>query len=89
VRHEDGTARELQEGREDGLDGELFADEEIVDPRELGDERGDGLLGVDQGLERADALAARDEDGPDLRDPRIPGGSARGLEVDDHERDVS
>ena len=43
---------------------------------------------VDQGVERAEALAAPDLDRADLADAVVVGRAARGLEVEDAERDV-
>ena len=49
---------------------------------------GIGPRGVDQGLELAEHLAAAHLDGADLGDRRVGGAAARGLEVDDDERDI-
>ena len=45
-------------------------------------------LGVDQGVEGAEDLAAADLDGADLGDPVVGGRSAGGLQVQDDELDV-
>ena len=89
VGHEHRVTGELEERRQHRLDRRFASDQEVVDPREVGDERGDRLFGVDQRVERPDALAPRDLDRPDLRDPRVPGRPAGRLEIDDHERDLS
>jgi hypothetical protein len=71
VSHEHRAASELEERRKDRLDGGLASDQHVVDPREVGDERGDRLLRVDQRVEGPQTLAPRDLDRPDLRDPRV------------------
>ena len=88
VRDEDRAATELQERRQDLLDRRLGGDRSVVDAGQVRDERRDRDLGVDQRLERSDALAAEVLDRPDLGDPAVGGGAARGLEVHHAERDL-
>ena len=88
VRDEHRSAAELQERRQDLLDRRLGGDGSVVDAGEMGDERWDRDLGVDQSLERPDALAAEILDRPDLGDPTVGGGAAGGLQVHDAERDL-
>jgi len=88
VRDEHRSATELQERRQDLLDRWLCGHGSIVDAGEMGDERWDRDLGVDQCLERPDALAAEVLDRPDLGDPTVGRGTAGGLQVDDAERDL-
>src|SRR5207249_11062905 len=58
------------------------------DAGEDGDRRWDGHAGVDEGLERAEALAAAELHRADLGDRARRGRGARGLEVEDAERDL-
>jgi hypothetical protein len=88
VGNEDGAAGELEEGGQDRLDRRLPPDEEVVDAGQVRDEGRDRRAGVDERLERAEALSAADPDGADLGDLGLAGGSPGGLEVDDHELDL-
>ena len=46
------------------------------------------MPGVHEGAEGAEALAAAQLHGADLGEPAVVGGAARGLDVDDAERDL-
>ena len=65
VRHDDGAARELQEARQDLRQRGRAGDKPIVDTGQVRDVGRDGPLGVDQGLERPDALEAVEPHGAD------------------------
>jgi hypothetical protein len=78
----------LQQAGEDHLDGLGVGDHAVGDAGQGGDQRWDGDLGVDQGVEGAEHLAAADLDGADLGDAVAGGGAAGGLQVQDHELDV-
>jgi hypothetical protein len=88
VRHEDRTAGELEERREDLVDRRLGRHRAVIDAGQMRDERGDRRLGVDQGLERSEALAASTLHRTDLRDTAIARRAAGGLEIHDAERHV-
>ena len=88
VGDEHRAAAELEERGQDLLDRRLGGHRSVVDAGEMRDERRDGDLGVDQCLERPDALAAEVLDRPDLGDPAVGGGAARGLQVHHAERDL-
>jgi hypothetical protein len=83
-----GAAEELQQAGEHHLDGLGVGDHAVGDAGQGGDQRWDRDLGVDQGVEGAEHLAAADPDGADLRDPVGGGGAAGDLQVQDHELDV-
>jgi hypothetical protein len=88
VGHEHRVAEELDQGGEDGLHGRRFPDRVVVDAGEVGDERGDGNAGIDQGVKRADSLATAVLHRPDLGDPRLGRRAAGRLQVHAGERDL-
>jgi hypothetical protein len=90
VRHEHAPCRELEEGRQGGLDRGRVGDHAVADPGEDRDERRDLGVRVDQRLELAEDLAAANLHRPDLGDHRATSGRAAGrLEVDDAEGEVA
>ena len=83
------TSRELEEAGEH-LGDAWGADDHLVGyAGQHRDERGDVLVGVDQGLELTQDLAAAHLDGTELGDPGAASGRATGrLEVDNAERQI-
>ena len=88
VRHEDRPPGELEERGKHRFDRWLLADEEIVDARQVRDERRDGFPWVHECLEAADPLSAEHADRADLGDPRVPRRATRRLDVHHHEVDL-
>ena len=80
---------ELEERGEHGGDAGSGANHGFGDAGEIGDGRRDGLVGVHHRLEGAEALAPAELDGANLGDGGRRRRHARGLEVDDDERDVT
>ena len=83
-----GVARELQQRRQHGLDPRRRRHQRVGEAGEHGDHRWDRPARVDEGLERAEALAATDLDGPDLGDGVAGPVATRRLQVEHAERDV-
>ena len=88
VGHQHRASGELEEGWQCGLDAGCVGDHRIGDAGQDLDERRDGDMGVDQGLELAEHLAAADPHRADLGDVRLGGAPTGGLEVDDDEGDT-
>ena len=83
VADEHGVADELeQRAGSTALDARRRGDQGVGEPGEHGDLRRDRPAGVDEGLERAEALAAADLDGADLGDHVVVAVAAGGLEVE-------
>jgi hypothetical protein len=89
VRHEHRAAQELHQGGERRLDGGGAAEQDLVDPGQMGDEPGNGDPWVDQGVEGAEPFAAPVLDRADLGDPGLWRGAARGLQVHAGEGDLA
>ena len=87
VADEHAPADELDQRRQHLLDARRGHDHRLGDARQERDRRGDGDAGIDEGLKRAEALAAAETDRADLGDAAVGGRAAGGLEVDDAERD--
>ena len=68
VRDEDRTSSELDERGQDRLDRRFPPHQEVVDAGQVRDERRDRRAGIDERLERAEALSAADPNGADLGD---------------------
>ncbi len=88
VGHENAALGELQERRQGLADRGRARDHRIGDAGEDGDERGDRLARLDQGLELAEHLTRAHLHRADLGDAVGLVGSTRGLEVDHAERHV-
>ena len=86
VADEHGVADEVDERAEHGADVRSRADQRIGEPGEHADPGRDRATGVDECLERRQALAAADLDGADLGDHVVVAVAAGGLEVEHAER---
>ena len=86
VAHEDGVAEELEEARQHLVDARGRHHHRLGDAGEHGDLGRDRHARIDQGLERAQALAAAKFDRPHLGDGPVEGRPPGGLYVDDAER---
>ena len=88
VADEHRVAHELEQRREHRLDPWGWRDQGIREPGEDGDDRRDRPAGVDERLERAEALATADLHRTDLGDD-VAGPVATGrLEIEHAERDI-
>jgi len=89
VRHQHAPGRELQERRQHLLDLRGADQHRLGDAGQDRDERRQPAPRVDQRGELAEHLAAPDLDRADLGDRIVAGRPARGLQIDDHERDAA
>ena len=86
VGDEDAVADEVDERAEHGTDARGRRHQGIGEPGEHGDPRRDRATGVDERVERRQALAAADLDDADLGDHVVVPVAAGGLEVEHAER---
>ena len=84
VGHHDRTLAEIQEFRQDFLDGGLVHDHLIVDAGQLLNLEGNRGLGIHEYTEFVRDLTLFHPHGSDLNDPVIFRGKAGGLNVEDH-----
>ena len=88
VADDHGVADEVDQGPQDAFDARRVRHENVGQAGQHHDLRRNRPSGIDEGLERAEALAAAHLDRTDLGDHVLVAIPARGLEVDDAERDV-
>ena len=88
VGDEHGVAEEVDQRAEHGLDARRGGDDGIGEAGQHGDLGRDRPAGIDQRVERAEALAAAHLDDADLGDHVVVAVAARGLEIEDAERRV-
>ena len=88
VADDHGVADEVDQGPQDAFDARGVRHEDVGQAGQHHDLWRNRPSGVDEGLERAEALAAADLDRTDLGDHVLVAIPARGLEIDDAERDV-